>query len=190
MGKGRRSLIVIVLGALMGLMAFGVVGSAAWFTSQDAIEDNFIGAGTLDVQVFGGPFTVENLAPGGDWEGPYVFEIRNLGTLNALYDISAGSISQTVSGFKNKVNVRLYTDYSSGTFGDACSGILIYDGSLPGLSGTATDNAWSNPFLQPNGAWTDPWKVCFQLDDSAGNQYQGASATFDIVVDGYQPDAP
>jgi predicted ribosomally synthesized peptide with SipW-like signal peptide len=190
MGKGRRSLIVLVLGALMGLMAFGVIGSAAWFTSQDAIEDNVVSAGTLDVQVFGGAFTISNLAPGGAWVGPHVFEIREHGSLNALYDISVGNISQTVSGFKNKVNVRLYTDFSSGSFGDACSGILIYEGPLTGLNGTSSDNAWSNPFLAPNDAWTDPWKVCFQLDSSAGNQFQGASATFDIVVDGYQIDAP
>jgi predicted ribosomally synthesized peptide with SipW-like signal peptide len=189
MGKGRRSLIVIVLGALMGLMAFGVVGSAAWFTSQDAIEDNVIGAGTLDVQVFGGPFTVSNLAPGGDWEGPYSFQIRNLGTLPALYDISIGGISQTVSGFKNKINVRLLNGYLAS---DAnCNTILVDEDTLPNVEGSFADTPWvGRPNLAPNGGWTDVWWMCFQLDDSAGNQYQGASATFDIVVDGYQPDAP
>ncbi|MGH8913755.1 MAG: hypothetical protein ACRDZM_04470 [Acidimicrobiia bacterium] len=186
----QRRLIVLVAGALVGLMAFGALGSAAWFTSQDQVLDNTIEAGTLDVQVFGGPFHLENLAPGGPWEGPYVFEIRNQGTLPALYDISAGGITQTVPGFKNKVNVRLYTNFSSGTFGDACEGILVYEGALPGLAGSSTSNAWGNDFLAPNGGWTDPWKICFQLDGSAGNQFQGAEATFDILVDGYQPEAP
>lgn len=190
MRRGQRWLTVLVAGLLVGLMAFGAVGSAAWFTSQDKVLDNTIAAGTLDVQVFGGPFHLSNLAPGGDWDGPHVFEIRNQGTLNALYDISVGDITQTVPGFKNKVNVRLYTDFSSGTFGDECEGSLIYQGPLPGLVGTSANNAWGNAFLAPNNGWTDPWKVCFQLDGTAGNQYQGAEATFDIVVDGYQPEAP
>lgn len=190
MRRGKRRLTILVTGLLVGLIGYGAVGTAAWFTSQDQVLDNSIEAGTLDVQVFGGPFQVSNLAPGGEWDGPHVFEIRNQGSLNARYDISVGDITQTVPGFKNKVNVRLYTDFSSGSFGDACSGILVYEGPLAGLAGNSTDNAWGNDFLAPNGAWTDPWKVCFQLDDSTGNQYQNAEATFDIIVDGYQPEAP
>lgn len=38
MAKAKRSLIVLTLGILAGVMAFGVVGSAAWFTDQDTIK--------------------------------------------------------------------------------------------------------------------------------------------------------
>ena len=190
MGKTRRSLIVLLLGILTGVMAFGVVGSAAWFTDQDAIEDNSVAAGTLTIDVRSEegvtqPFTIANLAPGGDWDGPYPFGIFNDGSLDALYDISAGNIVQTVSGFKNKVNVRLIP-YFGGAFSDTCTGTAAYEGSLAGLDATTADHVFGAP-LQPN--WTHPWKICFALDASAGNQYQGASATFDIVVDAYQPES-
>jgi predicted ribosomally synthesized peptide with SipW-like signal peptide len=190
MEKARRSLIVLTLGILVGVMAFGVVGSAAWFTDQDSIEDNSIGAGvlTIDVRSEEGvtqPFTIENLAPGGEWDGPYPFSIYNDGTLNALYDIGVGDIVQSVGGFKNKVDVKLMP-YFGGAFADDCAGPAAYEGPLAGLSATTSDHVYGDPLLVN---WTHPWKICFALDSSAGNGYQGAWATFDIVVNAYQPES-
>jgi predicted ribosomally synthesized peptide with SipW-like signal peptide len=190
MGKTRRSLIILTLGILVGVMAFGVVGSAAWFTDQDGIDDSSIGAGVLSIDVrseegVSQPFTIENLAPGGDWDGPYPFGVYNDGTLNALYDIGVADIVQSVGGFKNKVNVKLIP-YFGGAFDDTCTGSAAYLGTLAGLSATTSDHVYGDPLLVN---WTHPWKICFALDSSAGNGYQGATATFDIVVDAYQPES-
>lgn len=190
MGKGRRSLIVLTLGMLSGVMTYGVVGSAAWFTDKDAVEGNTVAAGTLSIDVRSEesvtqPFAIENLAPGGEWDGPYPFGIYNDGTLNALYDITSGNITQSAAGFKHKVNVKLIP-YFGGGFSDTCSGPAAYEGSLADLSATTHDHVYGDP-LSVN--WTHPWKICFALDSSAGNDLQGATATFDIVVDAYQPES-
>jgi predicted ribosomally synthesized peptide with SipW-like signal peptide len=190
MGRARRSLIVLTLGILTGVMAFGVVGSAAWFTDQDLIDENTVAAGTLSIDVrseesVSQPFSISNLAPGGDWDGPYPFGIYNDGTLNALYDITSGDIVQSVAGFKHKVNVRLIP-YFSGAYSDTCTGTAAYEGTLAGLSATTSDHVFGAPLQVP---WTHAWKICFALDSSAGNEFQAASATFDIVVDAYQPES-
>lgn len=190
MGKTRRSLIILTLGILVGVMAFGVVGSAAWFTDQDSIDDNSIGAGVLSIDVRSEegvtqPFTIGNLPPGGDWTGPYPFGIYNDGTLNALYDIGVADVVQSVAGFKNKVNVKLIS-YFGGGFADTCTGSAAYEGPLPGLSATTSDHVFGDPLLVN---WTHPWKICFAVDSSAGNSYQGAWVTFDLVVDAYQPES-
>jgi hypothetical protein len=186
----RRVLVVLVLGMLSGVMAFGVVGSGAWFTDQDSIVDNVVSAGTLSIDVrqeegATQPFLISNLAPGGDWVGPYPFGIYNDGSLPALYGISAGNISETVPGFTNLVNVRLIP-YFGGAYSTSCTGGL--ESSLTAMAATVTNHVYGVAALPFNN--THPWKMCFQLDDTADNTYQGASAEFDVIVTASQPGAP
>lgn len=187
----RRSLIVLVLGTLLGVMAFGVVGSGAFFTDQEEIEDNVASAASLDIELInvnGGsmPFVATGLVPGADWSGPYPFGIYNTaGSMPVLYEISANDITQTEPGMKNKINVKLIP-YFSGPLGD-CSAAAAYQGPLPGLSGNNLEHPYGQPALPVN--WTHSWKLCMALDSSAGNQYQGDTVTFDVVVDASQVEA-
>ncbi|MFZ0625124.1 MAG: TasA family protein [Acidimicrobiia bacterium] len=190
MGKGRRSLIVIVLGALMGLMAFGVVGSAAWFTDQASVKDNVIRAGTLDVEIVEEgvdlPFEIDNMAPG-ETRGPIPFGVYNVGTLNAKYAISATGIGPAEQDLADALVVKLigYASPNDGTC-DQPFATVAYEGPLSGLI-AATGHQFG--LVIPTG-WVYPFKMCFTLPGDTGNSVQGDSVKFNIVVDATQPDAP
>jgi hypothetical protein len=191
MRTAKRSLSILVAGMLAGILAFGVVGSGAWFTDQAVIADNTVGTGMLSVDIreessVAQPFQVGDLKPGGEWQGPFPFGIYNDGKMPLVYSISS-NVTDDPSGLAAFVNVRLIP-YHGGPVTPGCDDEAAFEGTLPELAASISDSITGHEALDPN--ITHTWKLCFQLDDEADAEAQGATATFDIVVDAKQTDAP
>ena len=84
MGKNAFVFILIVLMAL-GTMTFGLVTSGAWFTDTAMSSGAILIAGSLDIQVTGGPLRAKNLEPGKDYTQLGAFCIKNIGTTDLKY---------------------------------------------------------------------------------------------------------
>lgn len=191
MRKTRRSLSIMVAGLLAGLLAFGTVGSGAWFSDQAVIAGNTVGTGVLSIDIreessVAQPFAVGDLKPGGDWQGPFPFGIYNDGNMPLVYDISS-NVTDDPSGLAPMVNVRLIP-YHGGPVTPGCEDEAAFEGTLPELAASISDSITGQEALEAN--ITHTWKLCFQLDDEADAGAQGAAATFDVVVDAKQTDAP
>lgn len=189
----KRWLTLLLAGSLIGVMAYGASGSAAWFTDQESIVGNTVTAGEVDISInpegSTHPFTVSNLMPG-DWTTNYNLGVYNSGsTVPVKYRITSDFVSDTAGGFYNLIQVRAGHTFA-GTPGNWCqegSGLIKYDGPLYLLDVNSIDDGISDT-LGLN--ITHVWQFCFGLDESTTNVYQGASATFDIVVDATQEDNP
>ncbi len=74
-----KKLYLLLAVALVAVLAFGIIGSGAWFTDTASIENNSVSTGELDLSVWGGPFTATKLEPGGDYVKLGVFCAKNEG---------------------------------------------------------------------------------------------------------------
>ncbi len=88
----KVGLLILVLGVL-GVLAFGMTGSGAWFTSTTELTGNSISTGTLDLGVEGGPFAASDLQPGGGWQNVGWFCATNNGNYDMkwrgwMYDLT------------------------------------------------------------------------------------------------------
>jgi predicted ribosomally synthesized peptide with SipW-like signal peptide len=174
-------------------MAYGASGSAAWFTDQESIVNNTVTAGEVDISIntegSTHPFTVGNLMPG-EWTGNYNLGVYNSGsTVPVKYRITSDFVWDSAGGFYNLINVRAAHTFA-GTPGNWCatgSGLIKYEGPLYLLDVNSIDDAISDT-LGLN--ITHVWQLCFGLDSTTTNNYQDASATFNIVVDATQATNP
>ena len=87
----KAALLILVLGVL-GVLAFGMTGTGAWFTSTRELTGNSISTGTLDLGVEGGPFTAAGLQPGAGWSDVGWFCASNNGNYDMkwrgwMYDV-------------------------------------------------------------------------------------------------------
>ncbi len=78
----KVGLLILVVGVL-SVLAFGMTGSGAWFTSVTELTGNSISTGTLDLGVEGGPFAASDLQPGAGWSNVGWFCATN----NGNYDL-------------------------------------------------------------------------------------------------------
>lgn len=199
----RKTLFLVMALVLLSVAAFGVVGSAAWFTDDATVPISATGA-TLDIRAsagpVGGPLTsydptgveidVENLAPGA-LSDKVMINVFNkpspASTLDVKYRYTASKTSST-PGFWAALNVQV--EYGACVTNDM--GFVkgfIYDGPLSGLEFTSIDNDYyTGDYLTVNE--THCYRFAFYLDESAGNDLQGGKATFDIVIDATQPGNP
>lgn len=201
----RKALYLLLALGLLAVAAFGVIGSAAWFTDGATVPISATGA-TLDIRAEvgppGGPMTyydptgvvlsVDNLAPGA-LSDKIMISVQNKGnpasTLDVKYRYTASKTASLPDpGFWSALNVQV--EYG------ACVGYdlgfvkgLIYDGPLANLNFTSMENDYHSGNPLPVNS-THCYRFAFYLDETAGNELQGGSATFDIVIDATQPENP
>lgn len=199
----RKILFLLMALALLSVAAFGVVGSAAWFSDDAAVPISATGA-ELDIRAeagpVGGPLTwydpdgielsVDNLAPGA-MSDMFMINAQNKpeadSSLAVKYRYTASKTAST-PGFWAALNVQVEYGACVGPNLGFVKGV-IYDGALSGLSFTSIDNDYYlGDYLAVNE--THCYRFAFYLDESAGNDLQGGSATFDIVIDATQPENP
>ncbi len=186
---------------LISLFVIGVVSAvtvgatSAYFTDQAVVESNTFAAGALDFTLNGDmtesvSLTLSDLEPGGDWSGPYKMKIYNKNTPSSTVDMKYrfydDKESESVSGFYNKLNVKVnHGNCMTGANLEDISPIQnTYTGKLKNLNWDSTTDSIGGGKLSPN--ITHCFALYFQLDSSAGNEFQGANAVADIVVDGTQ----
>lgn len=166
----RRSIIVSALGLV--LCAAMLLGTTyAWFTDSVTNQGNRIEAGTLDVQLFNDTTDISNSATPvfsyDLWEPGYStganLIVKNAGTLALDYEIVFQNVTTTKS-IENVLDVYVGAD-KVGTLADFKDGTKIL------LNGTlnATDSS-------------DAAAVKVVMQTTAGNEYQAATATFDILL--------
>lgn len=199
----RKVLFLVMAIALLSVAAFGVVGSAAWFSDDATVPISATGA-TLDIRAEvgppGGPMTwydptgvtleVEDLAPGA-LSDKTMISVQNKpavdSSLAVKYRYTSSKTSST-PGFWAALNVQVeYGACVSNDLGFVAG--LIYDGPLSGLEFTNADNTYHGGSALPVN-YTHCYRFAFYLDETAGNDLQGGSAMFDIVVDATQPENP
>jgi hypothetical protein len=92
----KKGFVLLIVLAAISVMAFGVIGSGAWFTDSATSSTNSLSSGTLSIdngklsQVTLG--TISNMAPG-DVTGDVVIVIENNGTIPLAWfgDLVVGS---------------------------------------------------------------------------------------------------
>ncbi len=186
----RKRLGLFLALATSFVLISGVVGTSAWFTSQ-ATDPVTATAGKLHVSFNGADatsITISNMAPG-EWTNPYEVFVYNSapGTLPLKYRLTSAFTGGDAAMF-NKLNVRVHHTYC-GTANPGSWPVVWGDGALNALDVRSNSSAGiiANP-LDVN--ITHCFYYQFMLDTSAGNDYQGDSATFNLVVDGAQPADP
>lgn len=187
----RKRLGLLLALATCFVLISGVVGSSAWFTSQ-ATDPVTATAGTLHVRFNGNDatgFTIANMAPG-DWSAPFEVFVYNDAPASSLplkYRITSAYTGGD-GGMYSLLNVRVRHTFC-GTPNPGSWPVVWGAASLSPLDvrSNATPGIIGNP-LGVND--THCFYYEFQLDPSAGNAYQGASTTFNLVVDGAQPADP
>ncbi|RDB57125.1 hypothetical protein C1879_07795 [Paraeggerthella hongkongensis] len=161
------ALIVASIALLLGL-------TFAWFTDTVANKGNKIQAGTLKVQLLNGTDDIgvssTPVFAYDTWEPGYStakasLSVKNNGSLAVKYELrlQSGEMSQS-KGMENAIDVYV-GDQISGTLADYLGGSKTLD------SGTLTA-----------GASSTAKEVYLKMKESAGSQYQGAVADFDILL--------
>ena len=159
-------LIVASVALLLGL-------TFAWFTDTAANKGNKIQAGTLQVALLengadigGSPDPVfdHNLWEPGYSTGKASLAVENIGSLAVKYELSfqSGDLSQS-KGIENVIDVYV-DDVSVGTLATFLNGSAFDSGTLEAGASSAARS------------------VYLKMQESAGNTYQGAVATFDILL--------
>ncbi len=183
----KRWLTTLLAGSLLGVMAFGAIGSGAWFTDSVTTPTNTAASAVLDIDSpYATPFSINDLLPG-EWTGPYLFAILNKpGSTEVKYRFYAEKVTSD-PGFYNQIMVRVGHTFPVSTPHNWCETNPIWEGKLKDLlidsptyaiAATLGDNT------------THDYDLCFGLPSTAGNQYQGNTATFNLVADATQPDNP
>jgi predicted ribosomally synthesized peptide with SipW-like signal peptide len=185
--------ILLSLAIIAVVSAASVGATKAYFTDQATVANNTFTAGKLDFTLNGDmtetqSLAISNLEPGGPWVGPYRMQVYNqnspVSTIDMKYRFSSVGKSETVGGFYNKLNVKVEHGYCMPTPSGINPVTNTWIGALNGLTWDSTVSSIGGGKLTPN--LTHCFAFYFQLDASAGNIYQGASAVADIVVNGTQ----
>jgi hypothetical protein len=185
----RTKLLGLLLAtSLVATMAFGVVGSGAWFTDQATVPVSAT-TGEIAFDVNGADsagITLTDLMPG-VWTGQYEVNAYNtaLSTDEVKYRIREGNEAQSLAGLYNLLQVRVQHTFC-GTVSPA-TWPVVEEGPLNGFSVNSIDDAIVD-YLGVN--ITHCYLFSFRLAPSAGNTFQNQSATFDLIFDATQPENP
>lgn len=184
----RKSLAALLAVLLTGVMAIGLIGSAAWFTDQDTIAVT----GTTGEIAFetAGPhtagLTLSNLLPGVMTTQYQVDVYNTAGSTTAVkYRITDQFVSDSMGGLYVLVDVTVRHTFC-GTPNPAAWPI-VYSGALNDLDLNSIDDAIADT-LGVN--ITHCYFFEFGLDSTAGNIYQGQSVAFNLIFDATQPENP
>jgi predicted ribosomally synthesized peptide with SipW-like signal peptide len=186
-----RSLMIVVAVA-------AAAGGATWsyFTDQAIVAGNTFSSGKLDFTLNGDMTESQNvnlaqMIPG-DWSGAYKMKVYNKNapdsTINMKYRFTDRFVSQSVSGFYDKLNVKVVHGHCDGSKEGEVNPTYTWEGKLADLEYVSTENSIGNGIVEPN--ITHCFALYFQLDESAGNSLQGGNAVADIVVDATQETNP
>jgi spore coat-associated protein N len=169
----------LALGALVTLLlaAGAVVGSGADFTATSANPANTFSSGTLTIgnsNAGTAILTASNLRPGDPAQAGTV-DIENTGSLSGTFTLVRGTVTNTDTG--NPLAAKLnMTVVDCGTFTGAtppsCSDgdeVTKYTGTLAAMGTTALGSY--------NAGVKHRYRFTVALDSSAGDAYQGDSAT-------------
>jgi hypothetical protein len=202
----RRTMTLLLAVGLLAVAAFGVVGSAAWFTDDAAVPISATGA-RLDIQALVGTpcgsmaaydpsgvtIDVEYVAPGAMTD-PIRIDVYNRnwdGELPVKYRYTASKTSSD-PGFWAALQVKVQHGFPVGDCDPWPLGFshpyTVYNGPLSGLNFDNGSSIGGGGLLPPN--TTRVYSFEFYLEPSAGNDLQGGNATFDIVIDATQDENP
>jgi hypothetical protein len=185
----RRSLAGLLGLLLTGIMAFGLIGSAAWFTDQDTVPVTGT-TGQIDFKASGtdsAGITLTNLLPG-EWSGLYQVNVYNQvpSTTTAVkYRITDAFTAQSIGGLYQLINVTVRHTFC-GTPNPA-TWPSVYSGPVENLDVNSIDDAISDTLGLND---THCYYYQFQLDETAGNAFQNQTVSFDLVFDATQPSNP
>lgn len=183
----KRMLTALLAGSLLGVMAFGAIGSGAWFTDTVTTPTNTVASAFLDIESpYATPFSITGLLPG-EWTDPFVFAIRNLpGSTEAKYRFYDEKVA-TDPGFYSQIQVVVGHTFP-GTPGNWCDTNPVWEGPLQDLDIDSVTYAIADAL--PAGDNTHDYHLCFGLPTTAGNQFQSNTASFNLVAVATQPDNP
>lgn len=188
-----KSLVIVV-----AVAAVASVATWAYFTAQGTSVNNTVASGTIKLQSPGlndGPImNISDLVPG-QWKynvgdsfdsGAHnlpMLHIQNGGSLTFKYRIYPTFVSQSVGGFWELLHVRAYrAEGTSTTYVKKWEGLLKDMDTNVGSFMSGVGN------LAPGNS--HDWRFDIGLDQTANNTYQGATSTFNFVVDATQTDNP
>lgn len=178
--KILKSLVIIGVVAALTISATGAI-----FTSQAKVTGNTFATGTLEIRINGQAsipgFNVTNAAPGDTYNGNFNIQNWNAAQFGGNSTLPAKSLK--LSAVRTSVPtvpadlwdvLKVKVDSTVGW-----NNVTVYDGKLK--------NLMNKEILLPGNefpaGWTMPMSYTVTLPSSAGNEYQGLSATFDFVVD-------
>jgi len=154
--------ILMSLGLVVVTAAIAVGGTYAYFNSQKTVAGNTFATANLTIgDPVNSPVSVPNMAPA-VWSSSYAFDLNNTGTITFKYKMSATSTAD--SDLFNQI----WTEVKNS------SDEVVYDGLLKDL------NVGSDSSLTLASAASTTYNFKFQLVSTAGNEYQGRTATFDV----------
>lgn len=172
-----------------GVLAYGAVGSGAWFTDTATVPVTATSA-TLDIEATGPHntgFTVANLAPGTTSQ-PYKLHVTNTAvSLPVKYRITAAATGGDTTLFDLlDVEVRHGNCTPANPLGHDDTVGVVYTGSLSGLQVLSSQSVtWDLPTN-----WTHCYSLTLSLAPTVGNEAQSLETNFDIVIDATQPENP
>jgi hypothetical protein len=174
---------------VLAVMAIGAIGSAAWFTDQDTATAT-ASAATLDMHISvpsTKTFTFTNMAPG-TTEPLERFKIYNQGsTIPIQYRFDAVNTGGSLDLY-NKLTVEVKQGNCVSGGDEMDPDHVVYSGllkNMPLLYSMDPANAVvGGGIMGVNN--THCWGLTFGLHSSAGNDLQGDTTTFNVVVDATQ----
>jgi spore coat-associated protein N len=190
----------LTIAALM-VMALVVGGTLAYFTDEETSADNYLTAGTLDLNIEGDnvavdTFQVDAAGPGDSGNG--VSDLANVGSYDGELDIAFSAVANTPgsggteyeggSGELGGVaTIAVYIDKNNSSTFDTGDVGLKYDGTTysPATLDYATIDSysaasWDAVTIIANGD-SDNFIIEWEVPTSAGNEIQGDSVEFDVT---------
>ena len=182
----KKTLVSIVIILALAVMAFGVLGTGAWFTDSAQINNNYITTGSLDLKVTGGPFTGKNLEPGADYRSLGIFCVENIGQ----YDMKWRGWVVDLSDAKNLsgqllVKVVMNPDGTEWNYGPPNKTLFedIPFSSIVGVNDYLVLNDPDYPFKPGDRAC---YNVQASLPSTVGNNLQSARLDANFYIQGTQ----
>jgi len=199
----KRYLLAVTVLVVVGVAIFGVASSGAWFSDTYKLENNTLAAGTLNVEIRseGGttiPLNVQNMVPG-EWQPiGTVFQL-GMYNLNSPASTIPCKYQMTFSGVVNDpaspalagvLQVRVRHTFAGTNPPPPEAWPVVYEGAFNSflIRSTLTPGIVGGGILNINN--THVYVFEFKINDSAGNEYQGASTTFDLQLDAFQVNDP
>jgi spore coat-associated protein N len=201
---------------IAALLVIGTVSSGTWayFTDTEQSVNNSLTAGTLDLNIDGGnvavtTFSASAVAPGDSGDGGST--LSNVGTMDGELDITFSAITNTggaggtqyedgVGNLGDVAEIAVYLDVNQNSSFDAGDIELNTTGANPYANpGNSTlDYATINSYDSVSydaviasmvTTAADDFRVLWRVSDTAGNNIQGDTVSFDVTFVLAQADA-
>ena len=186
----KKNIILTVLTLLLIIvLAYGVSGSAAWFTDTAVIETNIINTGTIDLAFSDVYRTTPLLEPGGGYSEILRFCAINNGTFNLKWRGQFTNI-QAPEGLTDKILISVIINPASTFSGNYGPAMTVWFVDVP-IQELAHPNGYL--VLDP-GTYPEPFKpsdrICYSflasLDSTATNTNQQAVFTANLELNATQ----